>query len=240
MQITLQSKNSKTGPMPVSMSPSAHCPDDCRLRHTGCYAAAGRIFMHWRRISTRWHDATPAERAELWRQHLATIRSIPLGMMWRCHQAGDFWGRRNRINKPRLLELARANMRRPAIAYSHYRPTGHNLEAFRAAAELGFHVNMSADNLEEADEFAETGLPVVVLLPTETAGRTTTTPAGRTVTICPASHRKDITCGGGLVGDRWTKRCGICANPCHAIIGFPAHGRAKRAADSVARQEPTL
>jgi hypothetical protein len=65
------------------------------------------------------------------------------------------------------MKLARANVRRPVIAYTHKPPTEDNLRHLRAAAQKGFTVNLSADDLKEADQLADTGLPTVVVLSAE-------------------------------------------------------------------------
>jgi hypothetical protein len=66
----------------------------------------------------------------------------------------------------------------------------------------------------------------VVVLPADVAGRQPiATPAGRKVVVCPATYRDDVSCAS----------CGLCARQRSAIVGFPAHGAAKRKADAVAK-----
>jgi polyferredoxin len=66
--------------------------------------------------------------------------------------------------------------------------------------------------------------PVVVVLPAEQK-TATKTPEGRAVAICPATISDDMDCA----------RCGLCAVANRkAIIGFPAHGAAKRKAEQIA------
>src|SRR5205823_14018889 len=87
--------------------------------------------------------------------------------LWRYGQAGDLPGEGDEIDGEALMKLAKANARRPVIAYTHKPPTEANLKHLRAAAQKGFTVNLSADDPEEADRLADTGLPVVVVLPAE-------------------------------------------------------------------------
>jgi hypothetical protein len=58
---------------------------------------------------------------------------------------------------------------------------------------------------------------VVVVLPSTTTANTTT-PKGRTVVVCPATIRDDISCAS----------CQLCQRQRSVIVGFPAHGTRKR------------
>ncbi|GAD23489.1 hypothetical protein [Acidovorax sp. MR-S7] len=92
-------------------------------------------------------------------------------------------------------------------------------------------INLSANDLDHADQLVDLGIaPVVTLLPADQV-TPTVTPAGRTVAICPASVRDDVSCA----------TCGVCAVAHRkAIIGFPAHGSGAKKAQRVffMRQEP--
>jgi polyferredoxin len=55
----------------------------------------------------------------------------------------------------------------------------------------------------------------------------TETPEGRTIIVCPAQTREDITCA----------TCGLCARADRrVIIGFRAHGSRARVTDALARR----
>ncbi|MNV10281.1 hypothetical protein BKP43_38700 [Variovorax boronicumulans] len=107
-----------------------------------------------------------------------------------------------------------ANRGRRGFTYTHYPPTPGNQAAILNANRLGFTVNLSAETLDQADEYAELGIaPVVVVLP-QGAAKATSTPAGRQVIVCPAS-----------TGNSDCLNCGICQQRDRAsIVGFPAHG----------------
>ena len=50
---TMVSGNSKLGPMPAVISGKPSCPSHCPLKKEnggGCYAAAGRIQIHWMKL----------------------------------------------------------------------------------------------------------------------------------------------------------------------------------------------
>ena len=85
----------------------------------------------------------------------------------------------------------------------------------------GFTVNLSANDLVDADELAATGAgPVVVVLPSSQTDNTAT-PAGRRVVVCPATQRDDVSCA----------TCQLCARQRSTIVGFPAHGTRRRVID---------
>lgn len=89
-----------------------------------------------------------------------------------------------------------ANRGRRGFTYTHYPPTAANQIAIQSANRLGFTVNLSAESLAQADAYADLGIaPVVVVLPHD-AMKSTRTPAGRQVIVCPASTgNSDLNCG---------------------------------------------
>lgn len=212
------SRNAKTGPIPVSTSPSSTCPTSCPLKGAGCYAEAGPLGILWRKVSEGRAGLT-------WEQFLAEIETLPSRIMWRHNQAGDLPGIGDAIDRDKLRQLVKANGKRRGFTFTHKPATRSNLAAIRAANKAGFTINLSADNLSEADTLADTGLPVVAVLPSDTT-KPAKTPAGRTVALCPATIAKGITC----------MDCGLCAMPGRkAIIGFPAHGASKAKASAIAK-----
>lgn len=215
---TRQSRNAKTGPIPVSTSSADTCPEACPLKGAGCYAEAGPLGILWRKVSR-------GEAGLSWEQFLEQVKELPSRIMWRHNQAGDLPGAGDAIDRKALRELVRANGKRRGFTYTHKPSTRSNLAAIRAANKAGFTINLSADNLKEADTLADTGAgPVVVVLPSDVK-RPVKTPQGRTVAICPATIAP-ITC----------MDCGLCAMPGRkAIIGFPAHGVSKAKASAIAR-----
>ena len=58
---TAKSRNIKTGPIPVTVSSGDTCPDACPFLRAGCYAAGGRLALHWRAVS----DGTQIGRAHV-------------------------------------------------------------------------------------------------------------------------------------------------------------------------------
>jgi hypothetical protein len=203
--------------MPVATSSSDTCPTTCPLLTGGCYAKNGPLRLVWQGVDKVGVDF-PA--------FLNLIRALPRRQLWRYGQAGDLPPKSEDI-----VALAEANRGRPVIAYTHRRDVG-AIKTFKEVAKKGFHVNLSADSLVEADDLATTGLPVVLTLSSTYERRDDETlrdfrnriggklrlktPAGNQIAICPATYA-DTDCA----------RCHACAKPRPGgtIIGFPAHAK---------------
>src|SRR5215469_7596181 len=210
--LTLKSANHKTGPIPVSTTSADTCPDTCPMRDGGgCYAQSGPLALHWKRVA---QVGLPL------RQFLDRIRALPVGTLWRHNQAGDLPGNGKLLDNRAISALVEANQDKRGFTYTHYSPLDkRNAQTIRDANERGFVVNLSADNLTEADIFAELQIaPVVTLLPTGT-NENTRTPAGRKVVVCPAATHDGVSCA----------KCKLCAwRDREVIIGFPSHGTQHR------------
>lgn len=215
---TRVSRNAKTGPIPVTTTSEETCPEACPLKKNGCYAEAGPLALFWRKVTER-------KAGIAWQDAMAEISKLPKGTLWRHNQAGDLPGNGNIIDAKAMAELIAANRGKRGFTYTHKPLFAHNAAQIRLANENGFTVNLSADNLTEADKLAETGLgPIVCVLPADQT-RATKTPNGRTVAICPATISDSVNCAS----------CGLCAEIGRkAIIGFPAHGASRRKASNVA------
>lgn len=220
------SGNAKTGPIPVAGLENTTCPAACPLKKDGCYAAYGPIAMHWRRLNDGTYTGLT------WDQFLLRIRALWKGQPWRYGTFGDLPGSSNKIDAKMLGDLTAANKGKLGWAYTH-KPVLNkqsvlapaNREAIKKANKAGFTVNLSANNLEHADELKKLGIaPVVTVLPAN-APKTLLTPAGNRVVVCPAQTVDKINCA----------RCGFCqkANR-NVIIGFLAHGSGAKYADKLA------
>lgn len=216
--LTLKSRNAKVGPLPVSTTEFTTCPPACGLQGQGCFADGGPLAIFWAKVNAR-------KAGLAWTQFLAAVKALPTGQPWRHNQAGDLPGLGNKLDATALGQIVAAQTGKRGWTYTHKPPTKSNLRAIATANAGGFTVNLSANNLAQADRLADTGAgPVVVLLPVDTR-RAVKTPAGRTVAICPAALSDTITCA----------TCLLCAMPGRrAIIGFPAHGARKRLISQIA------
>lgn len=213
VHLTLKSANAKTGPIPVSTTERASCPPDCAMR-AGCYAASGPLALHWAAVSN-------GQRGTDWSTFVGTIAQLPAGQVWRHNQAGDLpVTPAGTIDPLKLGQLVHANQGKRGFTYSHHRDTA-SIDWIRHANNWGFTVNLSANDLADADTLADHHAgPVVVVLPS-TQTTNTKTPAGRPVVICPATQRDDVTCAS----------CQLCQRQRDVIVGFPAHGTRKRVID---------
>jgi hypothetical protein len=209
VHLTLKSANVKTGPIPVSTTERDSCPADCAMR-AECYAASGPLALHWSAVSA-------GTRGTSWGQFCESIAALPDGQLWRHNQAGDLPQVDGTVDAVKLGQLVAANQGKRGFTYSHHRDAA-SLAWIRHANAWGFTVNLSANDLRDADALADTGAgPVVVVLPS-TQTENTTTPAGRKVVVCPATQRDDVSCA----------TCQLCQRQRGTIVGFPAHGTRQR------------
>lgn len=211
------SGNSKTGPIPVTTSSYSTCPDICPLKDK-CYGHYGRIKLHWDEVSYGDRGITLEEMC-------AQISLLPKLQLWRCWQVGDMPGDGVNLDRDGVRKIVRANKGRLGFAFCHYDviDNAHNRQIILEANLAGFTINLSANNLEHADQLAALDIgPVVTILPAD-ASKPLRTPKGRLVAICPATQHEHIQCA----------NCGICQTHRKAIIGFPAHSSGKKHAERV-------
>jgi len=219
---TLKSRNAKTGPIPTTMTSADTCPDACPLKAAGCYAAHGHVAMHWRKLSNPANGITLQALCD-------SVAALPEGTLWRHNVAGDLPGEGDIIHKASMLALIEANTGKRGFTYTHKPPHAYNADLIRFANQKGFTVNLSANTLAHADRLVALGIgPVVVVQDAPEGTRAdTVTPEGHKVATCPATYRDDVTCAS----------CGLCASTTRkVVVGFPAHGAAKRAAAAIASQ----
>jgi hypothetical protein len=197
------SANRKTGPIPVTYSSRATCPASCPHYRTTCYAESGPTRLAWDRAES---GGSLAELCD-------NIRTIPRGALWRHNVAGDLPGDGENLDREALAHIVRANRGRRGFTYTH-KLSPANWQAYSDATGKGFVINLSADSANQADELAQSGLPVVVVIPS-TAPDKLHTPSGRLIVACPAQTRADVTC----------QSCQLCAQPGRdVVVGFKAHG----------------
>jgi hypothetical protein len=80
----------------------------------------------------------------------------------------------------------------------------------------GLVVNLSADNIQQADSHYELGIaPVTVVLSEDAPNMGNKTPNGLPIVVCPAQTQEDISCN----------ICELCQKRDRkSIVGFKAHG----------------
>ena len=218
IHLTLKSANAKTGPIPVSTSSAATCPDACPFKAGGCYAKGGPLALHWAKV-------TSGERGLTFDAFCDEIKSLPDGQLWRHNQAGDLAGDGDNVDCQTLRQLVNANEGKRGFTYTHKPLLPHNLLAIREANNGGFTVNLSANNPTHADELLTHGLPVCTVLPANVKPQGNFTPNGAPIVVCPAITGKKANCA----------ECGLCQSQNRKfVIGFPAHGASHKKASNIA------
>lgn len=217
VHLTMKSRNAKVGPIPVSTTEATTCPDACPLKKNGCYADGGPLALFWGKV-TRGEAGLP------WGEFLELIKGLPEGQLWRHNQAGDLPGQGDEIHTEAFLGLIEANRGKLGFTYTHKPMTSSNAELVAKANAEGFTVNLSANNLEHADELKATNAGPVVVVVAEDHPERSTTPGGLPVVVCPEQTGKAASCA----------ECGLCAKANRAVaVGFRVHGVSKAKATRV-------
>jgi hypothetical protein len=210
------STNRKTGPIPTTYNSRSTCPPSCPQYRSACYAEDYFTRMTWNKVDQRGDDI----------EGLALkISRLPKGQLWRMSVAGDLPGDGETVDAYALGLIVKANRGRNGFTYTH-KKSPEALSWAKHATAWGFTVNLSADDVGEADRLAATGAPVVAIVPMDTP-KHSKTPEGRPVLICPAQTADYMTCA----------MCGLCQRADRRqIIGFRAHGSKAKQADLTARR----
>jgi hypothetical protein len=218
--ITPKSKNAKVGKMAVTTSTATTCPSACPFKDNGCYAESGPLKLHWLKV-------TEGKRGDDWSTFLDKIKELPAGSKWRHNQAGDLPGDTKDLDSTKCVDLARANEGKRGFTYTHYDVLENlqNAITVNIMNNLGFTVNVSANNLEHADQLCDLDIaPVATVLPIEQTTNTVT-PKGRKVVVCPATYKDDVSCADCMLCEKRDRK---------VIVGFPAHGTSKKKASAIA------
>jgi hypothetical protein len=174
------------------------------------------LFLHWKKVF---------ERGVQWIDFCKKILDLPSGQLWRHNQAGDFYHDNGIIDQSCVKALVDANKGKLGYTYTHHdMGIEENREIVSHCNQNGFTVNLSADNLKEADEFVSLEIaPVCVILPWDT-NKNLATPGGNRIVICPATTKDNVTC----------EKCRLCARSNRkVIVGFPSHGAQKKKATQI-------
>jgi hypothetical protein len=217
VHLTLKSSNVKTGPIPVSTSSRATCPDSCALKKNGCYADSGPLALHWDKV-------TNGERGIDWESFCAAVAGFADGQTWRMNQAGDLPHNDGFIDGALMHSLITANKGKQGFTYTHHNVNSeHNREIIKSANKSGFTINLSAESFEQADEFMALNIgPVVTIMP-EGLPTKLKTKQGHTIVTCPATYLDNVSCA----------TCQLCQKQRNTIVGFPVHGTGKKKAARV-------
>ncbi len=211
--IIKKSSNKKTGPIAVVTSPNSTCPNVCPFKGNGCYANYGKLKLHWDKVSN-------GERGIGFKELLVELKKLN-NVRVRLWQAGDMPGENNKINFNEVKKLVASLKNVSAFGYTH-KPYNNknNYNAIKYCNDNHVAINLSANNLEHADELYDLNIaPVAVTIPSN-FDKNIVTPKGRRVVVCPAAITDKIQCS-NCGGDKGPLCYRIKRN---YIIGFPAHG----------------
>ena len=213
--LTAISSNSKTGPIPTTVSNRGTCPDTCPLKSNGCYADSYYTSMHWNKV-------TSGERGTDWQGFINSIKALPKRILWRHNVSGDLVGSNDTINTHALVQLVNANKNKSGFTYTHYPMiSANNVQAVKHANANGFTVNLSANDLNQADSYKALNIGPVVLIVSEDTKQVSYTPNNNKVVVCPAQTSEKVTCSS----------CTLCQKADRDyIIGFRVHGTYKKKA----------
>ncbi len=166
VHLTKISGNRKVGPIKVTTTEKSSCPSECGIADE-CYAGGGPLNIHWNQVSQH-------NRGDNWDGFVNRVKRFRKNELWRHNQAGDLPQNENgKLDSDKCEALADAASHTDGWTYTHYDPTDdHNNSVISGMNEVGgLVVNLSADTVEQADEYQ--GLPIVV---------------------CPAQTQEDMSC----------------------------------------------
>ena len=96
VRFTKVSSNTKTGPIGVTMTESASCPDTCSLKGAGCYARFGRVGMQWKQLDNGTYGMQ-------WDDFIHELSAMPRGYTFRHNVSGDLPHDNGRIDAVKLV-----------------------------------------------------------------------------------------------------------------------------------------
>ena len=216
------SDNSKLKGMATSISSSDTCPNSCPLKESkSCYAMLGPLLWHWKKTDSGQFGT------DNWDSFCESVKNLPDNTVFRLNSAGDLVpNSKGEISHKKVNKLINALKSKDCSwTYTHYSmDSKKNREIVKKANSEGFTINLSADNLDEADELKALNIAPVVVIAAIDSPKSFYTPKGNKVVVCPETYRKDIVC----------KNCKLCARQRSTIVAFPAHGVKKKTAEKIA------
>ena len=240
--ITL-SRATKLGGIPATYSEKSTCPPACPMMDNGCYAAGGHVAIHWAAVSKHESGGSFA-------QAIKFIKATPAGTLGRWNIAGDLPGKKDKLDRTKVIRLAQANSQVSArwFTFTHYpiraqdvRATTnpglrraiarHNRSVIRDAIKIGFAINISANSPRHASALASMGFDVASVAPVDWTG-TRKLEGGHIGVQCPGTiPGRTTTCNDCGMCERMSR---IGAAKSRVVPMFPAHGASKRKASAIA------
>jgi hypothetical protein len=203
------------------MAESSTCPGACPHKGAGCYARYHNVGRLWKKLDE-------GRIGMGWDAFIAGVKALADGTLWRYGVAGDLPGKGNRINRSKLDQLIEANRGKNGFSYTHKPMTKANRFHVEHANHSGLTINLSADNLAEAQELLDMRVgPVVLSMPEDPRDWPKATADGTKVVPCLAVTHVGRNC----------LSCQWCAKVNRKfVVGFPAHGTGKRKVEEVYKE----
>jgi hypothetical protein len=212
------SENAKIGKISVTYTSNDSCPSTCSLKGNGCYGEMGPISMFWKKVSDGKYGT---QDFDAFCKELKTMN----GLVVRLNVVGDLPHTNGYINGSMIKKMVVALKKKVPFTYTHHNmEIPENREIVKMANENGLTINLSADNMKDADTYMGYNIgPVVTTMPAN-CENVTFTPNGNKIVKCPAAYKDNVTC----------QSCMLCAKSNRkVIIGFPAHGSKKKSVEAV-------
>jgi len=144
--INERSKNSKLGPIPSVAVTASTCPPSCSHFNAGCFGESHILRNKWRDVERLGVD---------WIELCCFIAQLPHRQLWRYAEVGDLPGVGDDIDHVALDCLVDANHGKRGFGFTHKWTTSIGLEAAIDATRHGLTINLSADNLAQADDLSQ-------------------------------------------------------------------------------------
>ena len=220
------SENGKTGPIATAYSDMETCPTTCAHYRTSCYAGLGDTLRHWTKVAVHSIARSGNETGIRLSRFLDLMRTLPKYSIFRFGIGGDFPGKGNSLNVYELTAIVKTAVSRSlrAFAYTHKKSEG-QIAVYKQLHCQKFVINLSCDSVEEVDELAHHGLPLVLTVPSNFPAFARTANGVRLIQCLHSQYGTQCCDCGGEGGP-------LCARlERDYAITFPAHGTRRKQVD---------
>ena len=212
IKFVASSGNKKTGNISQTYTSCNSCPNRCPFKNAGCYAKQGPVSWQWKKVEKT--GCSPEELKNV------VKNSKKVSEVIRHNVAGDIAiPGTDDINESLLNELCDAYKDHKAYSYTHCEVNERNLKLVKAAADKGFVINFSTEDIETAKKVLKAGCNAVIAC--NTISNRVVKKNDLTIVQCPATIDPEKHCA----------TCGLCwQKDRKVVVAFPVHGNGKKKA----------